>query len=396
MPQIIRNNAPLLIALVLIGIGLLAAMNTQNNLLFWVIGLTVGALTVSTVYAFLSLRKIDVVRLDPKHGIAGEPLVMRYELTSRHRFLPVFNIQIEEIESSRSDSNWHNFTAPARAWVMHLGPGETLHGEAVMWPMRRGEMKLARLRISSTFPFGLIRTTRRLDEATHTLIFPRLFSLRKRVLDAIVPAGPLGARLSSLAGMGDDYFGLREYRLGDSRRQIAWKRSAASDTLITRERSKPSPPRLRVVLNLLQPTSALDAGRPADDRISGRDLEERAISLTASFLESAALAGFEVGLTVLGCAAPVTPLRRSHWHIEKIMGSLASINLDAERDAQTVRNMADAERAGLVVIHAGQVDPSVVRGDAWHFTAMHMMQFVQPRAAVGTRVARAGELEHAA
>lgn len=387
MRTFFRPAIPLFLSLAFMAVAAFFAMNSQNNPLFWVVGMTASAIIVSIVWSFLTMRPLEVRRLDPKHGVVGEPLVIRYAVTNRGRFLPAFNVVIEE-DAHRGRSNWPDYMAPAPAWVLHIGPGETVHGEAVTWPQARGEVRFDRLRHWSRFPFGLVRRLKSRAQPTHTLIFPRLYRLRPGVLDAVIPAGPLGMKLTARSGGGDDFFGLREYRPGDSRRQIAWKRSAGSDTLIIMERTQPSPPRIRIILNLAVPTARLTVDpRPG---VSPRALEERAISLAATMVEHAYHGGYEVGLSVLGAPVPVTPLRCSHWHVEKIMAALASIDLEAARTPVDSRALADAERAGIVVIHPRPVDPSIVRVEAWHFSATQLERLVEtgtpsPRTAAAAR-----------
>jgi uncharacterized protein (DUF58 family) len=391
MLHALRAHIPLLITLLLAHAVALAAMNAQNNLLFWMYGVIMSAVGVSLLLSHLTIRNLSVSRLDPKHGLVGEPLVVQYAVTNRSRFLPAFNVVIEELH--RGDSNWPQYTNRARAWVLHIGPGETVHGEAVVWPTARGQVRLDHLRVSTTFPFGLVRRSRRRSQPIHTLIFPRVYTLSDRVLDAVVPSGPAGSRLSSRPGGGDDYFGLREYKPGDSRRQIAWKRSASNQTLIIKERTVPSPPRIRVLLNLTTPTSEIVSDNGAAG-LSPRELEERSISLAATFIEAGSRMGYEVGISIPGMNLPVTPLRQSHWHIEKIMGELASIDLDRSRARAPAGLATDTERAGMVVIHPGRIDLSLVRAQAWHFSASQLDHLVvrDARAAAAAVAARVAAL----
>ena len=72
-----------------------AAFYTQANLLFWALGLVVGALAVSLVAALISLRGLEVHRLTPSRGVVDEPLVLRYHLVNRSR-LAWFSVEIIE------------------------------------------------------------------------------------------------------------------------------------------------------------------------------------------------------------------------------------------------------------------------------------------------------------
>lgn len=376
MSAALRPHLPLLASVGLLAGLLLAAMHGQNNLLFWAAGVLGAAIILSAGYATLCMRAIEVKRLDPKHGLVGEPLVIQYAVTNRSRFLPAFNVTVEDLPP-RGTSRDRHFSNRARAWIMHIGPGETVHGEAVLWPAARGEASFERLRAWTTFPFGILRRTRTMSQPAHTLIYPRRYVLKRGVLESIIPSGPLGMKLSNRPGGGDDYFGLREYKPGDGRRQIAWKRSAGGEALIVKERTLPSPPRLRIVLNLTVPTEALQ--HDPRGTLDPSELEERAISLAATFVHAGYRAGFEVGLTVLGMDVPATPLRRSHWHVEKILGALAGLDLSRARTPVAARATADAERAGMVIIHPARIDTGIMRRDGWHFSAGQIEHLVLTR-----------------
>ena len=372
--------AVLYIALaVLVGV---AAANRPNNLLVWIFGLMIGAVLVSGLVSGRMMMGVRVARLDPRHGRVGEPLIIRYAVTNRNRFMSAFSLRAEDVpgpvarrtrrrfwrgwsrRASREPSinaprraDWSVTAQPAWASIVHVGPGETAHGEAILWPTRRGRFHFGALRISSSFPFGLLRKSVTVTQEQETLIYPRMVPLRAELLRAVTPSGAGGLRMSRRPGQGADYFGMREYRQGDSMRNISWRRSATMDQLITVQRTNPSPPRLRVVLNLQRPTSELRF--ESSEATSARELEETTISLAASIIELADRHGYEVGLSVLGTSERPTPLRRGHWHVQKLLGALAGLDLDAPRIASVAPATPDAERAGIVVVSPDRADPQI-------------------------------------
>src|SRR4051794_14501739 len=60
----------------------LAAVNTQANLLFGVFGLMIGVLLVAAVISRVVLRRVEVRRLLPEHGVVGKPVTLLYEFTN--------------------------------------------------------------------------------------------------------------------------------------------------------------------------------------------------------------------------------------------------------------------------------------------------------------------------
>jgi len=355
----VRFPAIIYIALaVLVGV---AAANRPNNLLVFIFGILIAAILTSGLVSGVMMLGVRVVRLDPRHGRVGEPLSVRYAITDRNRWLALFNLQVEEMPDGRAEKRaspgdaWKGYMAPASAWIMHVGPLETVHGEAIFWPTRRGRIRLGGLRVWSSFPLGLIRKSVSTTQEQFTLIYPELIPLKLELLRAVTPSGSGGSRMSRSPGQGSDYFGMREYKPGDSIRQVSWRRTATLDQPIIIERTRPSPPRLRVVLNLQRPTDQLRFDTA--DAPDGRTLEEVAISLAASFLQMAERQGYEVGLTVLGLDERPTPLRKGHWHVQKLLGALAALQLDQPRRDSGGGQMPDAERAGLVIISPDRADP---------------------------------------
>jgi uncharacterized protein (DUF58 family) len=313
---------------------------------------------------------IRIRRLDPHHGAVGEPLIVRYAVSNRSRLLSMFNITVCESTSNGRIDDWGKLMRPASAWVMHIGPRETVHGEAIFWPTKRGEVAFDRIKVSTTFPFGIIRKTITVSQPQHTLIHPMLYVLRQGVLNALRPTGLMGLKVTQQPGSGDDYFGVREFKPGDSMRHISWKRTAHADELITIERTSPSPAKMRVVLDLTVPTDQLRVDAKAPE--VGREMEEAAISLAASVIFAADAEGFEVGLTVQGLNVPAIAVRRNQWHLRKIMAALAAIQLDAPRSPARSQPIRDAERAALVVIAPDRVHPMIAREDAWYLTARQL------------------------
>ncbi len=367
----------------------LAAANRPNNLLVWVFGAMLAGVLISGVVSGGMLMGVHGSRLDPRHGAVGRPLVLRYAITNRGRFWSAFNLIIEERKAGSRQRDgrdregvlgWQRVMGPARGWVLHVGPGETVHGEAVYFPERRGRVAFHRFVVSTTFPFGFLRKSVRFDQRTETLIYPRLLELRRDLMQSFTRGGLAGFRLSNAAGAGEDYFGVREYRPGDSIRQIAWKRLAAGQGLVTIERSRSSPPRMRVVLNLRTPTDKLRiAAAGASPRDVARDIEEDAISLAASLIALAEDEGYEVGLCVLGLDAPPMPLRRGHWHVEKMMAALAALDLDAPRRGEERLPESDRDRAAIVVVHPDRAAPSCAPSGAWHLVASQLESFLAPK-----------------
>ncbi|NMS24539.1 DUF58 domain-containing protein, partial [Vibrio parahaemolyticus] len=87
--------------------------------------------------------------------------------------------------------------------------------------------------LSTRFPFSFFCHRRRLNaRETELFVFPAIETLGSEIDDALPQTG----RLSSMRkGSGQDLLSLRDYRPNDDQRQIDWKATARSRTLIVKE-----------------------------------------------------------------------------------------------------------------------------------------------------------------
>jgi uncharacterized protein (DUF58 family) len=157
---------------------------------------------------------------------------------------------------------------------------------------------------------------------------------------------------------------LRELVGGDRLGDIAWKASARRGELVCIQRSRPALPRVRIVLDLTTPTSALNWESDV------RKLEEDAISLCASLVVEAVRQEQEVALSVLGFSIQgVDSFHSSQRHVSRLLSSLARIQLDNTREPIQLRALASMKQSGLVVIRPDRSEPIRSIKDAWYFTA---------------------------
>jgi uncharacterized protein (DUF58 family) len=337
----------------------MAALNTQTNLLFWVFGIMLGGLIVSGLLSGAMLRGVQVERSLPDHGTVDEPLAISYELRNRRWWLPVFGLTIEERRWSPRDA----LAGPPLAWLLHVGPRRQVRAAAVAWPSRRGTLRLDRIAVTTSFPFGIIRKSSIVSQPAETPIYPRIHRLRGDLFHAMGVGESALRRRGDRAGGDEEFYGVREYRYGDSIRRIDWKRSAHVGELVSREMTQPTPFRLMVLLDL----------RPRPQR-SAEEVEQ-AISLAASLVCAVVSEGTEVGLAVEGAGAPFLPPRRSRWHRTQLLHALAAIDLNAE---QAVRHSPLRISGQWIVVHAGLADLSIGPGGAVHLTARELPRYLAP------------------
>ena len=108
--------------------------------------------------------------------------------------------------------------------------------------------------------FGLCRFSVSLCGAAHTLVFPRLFSTRVSFADGEAVSAQGEQRSSTRTGFDpSETFAIREYTPGDPIRQIHWKLSSKTDTLMLRELGLPVAEETLLLLDGTAPDGPADA-----------------------------------------------------------------------------------------------------------------------------------------
>lgn len=193
----------------LLAVMLLGALNYQNNAALLLTCLLGAAVFNSVLVAFRSLDGLRLTQLRADPACAGDPLALHLQFDAAGRARAGLCIYI--------DDEHFAFSLDARG-------GET---EIKMPTEHRGWARVPRMRISSTQPFGLFRAWSWIAPRQDVLVYPRpLFG---------APAPPSANDSQRRERGEEDYAQLREYRLGDALKRVAWKASARHDRLLIRE-----------------------------------------------------------------------------------------------------------------------------------------------------------------
>lgn len=209
---------------------ILGAINGQNNLLFAIFGLAAGGLIISGVLSGANLMGIRVERLPPREGVVGETAGLRYRVSNVNRLLPAISLLVEEVALPRHSGGR---LAATRGFAAGVRARESAMVEASAPCLARGPVRLARFRVTSTFPFGLTRKSVELEASQDLLVLPRPAA----VLGEPLRASRGDRRAASVARAsreGDEFHALREYAPGDPVRSVAWRASARVEPLLVR------------------------------------------------------------------------------------------------------------------------------------------------------------------
>ena len=109
------------------------------------------------------------------------------------------------------------------------------HRDIALDDLRRGPLGATSWAIHTSDPLGFFVGRRRCDDTEVGVVYPRFASLHNRR-----PVRELEtAAAAPRAGSGNELFGIREYRQGDSLRRIHWRSSARLGELVVREYEPP-------------------------------------------------------------------------------------------------------------------------------------------------------------
>lgn len=117
-----------------------------------------------------------------------------------------------------------------------LHPGEQTQVSYRVRPLLRGHFHFPQCELSLPSPMGLWRARRYLPVSGETRVYPdfaRLYGAQLMAVDDWL--SQLGVRQRPRRGLGLEFHQLREFRDGDSLRQIDWKATARKRTPIARE-----------------------------------------------------------------------------------------------------------------------------------------------------------------
>jgi uncharacterized protein (DUF58 family) len=219
-------------------------------------------------------------------------------------------------------------------------------GEIEMRPLvrvpRRGRHTDYLVRVSSAFPFGLIRWQRDFEFEADLLGLPRLGELRQT--DRILPdeTHPDQRRPRGTWRPGE-FYALQEWRPGMPQRQIAWKASARRGEILVRQNQVAKRPAAHVILHL-----GLGArGTRADF--------ERAVSLTATLVEHLLRRRQPLRVSLVGTSARSWRPRPGRDGLNQVLIALAEVA--AEADARKQIPVGLLHDGATVLIHTGGLEP---------------------------------------
>lgn len=327
------------------GFILAGALARQINLLLILFGMLAGGMVMSWRLVKKTLRKLEVQRRVPETISAGDLLVVEFTATNRRRRLPSWTLEIVDT-IRREPIVRREASLSARTMLTYVPPRETRQANYRGRLLRRGSYRFGPFQVSTRFPLGLFRYRMTVYQRDNVIVYPRLgrltFAWRRFQESTDTGAARLSRRQGALEG---EFYGLRDWRSGDSRRWLHWRTSARRQTPVVRQFEQRRNQNLVIVLDLGSDdvangsaearTAATGADANFDDGALNNAME-RAISFVATVVADVCRGG--------GWWLTVTAAASESW-TESGPTSTAMLH-------EVMRRLALSERAASEVLPA--------------------------------------------
>ena len=197
------------------------AASSQNNAAAYLLFFSLGSLFVISIpHALLNVASLKATTESVKPTFAGDEVSLPVEVTNQSAKRR-YGVCVQVPDSGGDEQAVDEIAAGKAARVV------------IRFPARaRGEYEVRRLCLTSAFPLGVLRATRRINCQQRYLVYPKPEGDQRLPRDRARSA--LNRPRTEL-GEGDDFAGVRAYEPGQSQRQIDWKAVARGHPLLTKQ-----------------------------------------------------------------------------------------------------------------------------------------------------------------
>lgn len=215
-----------------LGIGV-AAYNTSSNILFITVSFLLSSLILSGVLSSLNFSRLSWRLIEQSPYRVNRKAFVRLEVNNAKRFLTTYSIWFDMV----ADLSGVKGRLPL---ARRLNPKRNVSLEWSFMPAKRGLESISIRNIGSQFPFGFLSKSMPANREVHVHVWPERieYSFNPVAVSEIHFQGQTLKR----KGAGEDLIGIRDYQIGDPRKQINWKATARLQKLMVREMAEDKQP----------------------------------------------------------------------------------------------------------------------------------------------------------
>jgi uncharacterized protein (DUF58 family) len=207
----------------------IVAVNSGNNLLYFVVASLLAVLALSGILGHRNLRGVGLRLVAPDEVWAGRSVLVCAELANRRRRMPAFLLALGGGSGNPEGT------------VLEIPPGSRGVISLTMTFPARGVRPWPQYSVTSEFPFGLIRRGGLVQPPGGCLVYPAPLAVPWELAESAEREGELLARRAP--GQSGEHRGLRDYAPGDSIARVQWKSWLRLRRLQTKEfESEGAPP----------------------------------------------------------------------------------------------------------------------------------------------------------
>lgn len=232
-----------------------AGLNTGNNLLYIILASLLAGILVSGILSALVLSQLELDFVLPEHVFAERPLISRLTVQNLKWVFPSFSITLSarvlgKGKRKRSPLVALRHILDAPVYVPYIPHRSCVAQHVELTFPRRGRYTQEGFRVSTKFPFGLLRKAHEVASKQEILVLPNVEPTEE--FYEILPL--IGGEMESLyRGRGHDLYAIRDYQETDSARHVDWKATAKAQQLKVREFTREDERRLVLVFDTSLP-----------------------------------------------------------------------------------------------------------------------------------------------
>lgn len=210
----------------MLAVMLVGAVNYTNNMAYMLTFMLGSLFMVSMLHTYRNLRGLIVTVSEAKPVFAGD--IARFPVVFDNRNGP----QRSNVYIDVWPAKWNVRKIPGSGLILaRVMAGQINRDFLPVQTVNRGYLRPGRLKIHSSFPLGLFQTWSYLNCKSRCIVYP------KPQGDPRLPSlteDPALDQAGKLAGT-EDFTGFRQYRPGDSIRNIDWKIFAREQGLLVKK-----------------------------------------------------------------------------------------------------------------------------------------------------------------
>jgi uncharacterized protein (DUF58 family) len=226
----------------------------QINLLVMLASMMIPALLFNWRLAVALLRRIRVRHVLPEWIFAGQTSVIELAVQNDSRRFTAWHVRLTDSIQRIAPQPERRPPRQVDVSAIAIEPDGSAHVSYRCFFAQRGVYRFGPIKVACQYPFGLVRAWFLQRDSGELHVAPRLGELKPTWNKRL---GALAAGMASAerrrGWLPDEFFGLRQWQVGDSQRWIHWRSTAKRGQLMVRQFDQPTDRDFALLLDLWAP-----------------------------------------------------------------------------------------------------------------------------------------------